>query len=269
MLEGRRDAVEKFGKLRSVVFRNFLLNSGECMLKKESAEKAISWMSRNGYAYTDYAQLKPSLQTFKNGGQYGVEIPVINSLKVLEQTVRAIEDTGICVTRFNETHGSFLLSDSELLEMLRVCREQNFGIVIGLGPRPEYDIKGSFYRSEFGLEMGRRNNNLDAVKQCVEEAIRLAELGCRGITVYDEGVLKVLAEMRAQGYLPRNLKLKTSTHMMCANPWIGSIFHENGADSVTTAHDLGLPVIQELRKLNPGLVLDVPTDVYKTKGGFI
>lgn len=188
---------------------------------------------------------------------------------MVENTIKAIRDHDIYVTRFNETHGSHLLSDKELNDMLTMCREEKYGIVVGLGPRPEYDVKASFYRSPFGLEMGRRNNNLDAIRQCVEEAIRLAELGCRGITVYDEGILSILSEMREKGALPKNMKLKTSTHMMCANPWIGKMFHDAGADSVTTAHDLGLPTIQALRKLNPDLILDVPTDVYKSKGGFI
>jgi len=239
------------------------------MSVQKSAPRAISWLQSQDYPYSDTGELVVSKSQYAKGGQYGVEIPVINSLRVLENTIKAINDHNVYVTRFNETHGSHLLTDIELEQMLSMCREEGYGIVVGLGPRPEYDIKGSFYRSQFGLEMGRRNNNLDAIRQCVEESIRLAELGCRGITVYDEGVLWVLSEMRSQGYLPKNMKLKTSTHMMCANPWIGKMFHDAGADSVTTAHDLGLPVIQALRKINPNLILDVPTDVYKSKGGFI
>jgi len=239
------------------------------MSVKLSGSRSIEWLKSKDYGYTDQTSLTISGKEFKTGGKYGVEIPVINTLSVLDSTIKAIRSVGIKVSRFNETHGSFLLSDKELEEMLTMCRESGHGMIIGLGPRPEYDIKGSFYRSEFGLEMGRRNNNLDAIRVCVEEAIRLAELGCRGITVYDGGVLKVLNEMRTDGMLPIDMMFKTSTHLMAANPWIAKIFRENGADSVTTAHDLGLPVIQEMRKQVPDLLLDVPTDVYKTKGGFI
>lgn len=239
------------------------------MTVRLSGSRSIEWLKSKGYGYTDQTPLARSGKEFKSGGQYGVEIPVINTLSVLDSTIKAIRSFDIKVSRFNETHGSFLLSDKELEDMLTMCRESGHGIIIGLGPRPEYDIKGSFYRSEFGLEMGRRNNNLDAIRVCVEEAIRLAELGCRGITVYDGGVLKVLNEMRNDGTLPAEMMFKTSTHLMAANPWIAKIFHENGANSVTTAHDLGLPVIQEMRRQVPELLLDVPTDVYKTKGGFV
>lgn len=234
-----------------------------------SGNKSIKWLKAKGYNFTDQRDIPVSTAEFSTGGRYGVEIPVINSLSVLENTIKAIDKYDIKVSRFNETHGSFMLSDNELESMLTMCRESGYGIVIGLGPRPEYDVKGTFYRSEFGLEMGRRNNNLDAIRVCVEESIRLAELGCRGITVYDEGVLKLLNEMREDGALPKDMAFKTSTHMMAANPWIAKMFHENGADSVTTAHDLGLSTISETRRIAPNLCLDVPTDVYKTKGGFI
>jgi hypothetical protein len=154
-------------------------------------------MSSKGYNYTDQRAIPVSTGEFKTGGRYGVEIPVINTPKVVENTIKAIHAHDVQISRFNETHGSFMLTDRELEEMLTMCRESGYGMVIGLGPRPEYDIKGSFYRSEFGLEMGRRNNNLDAVRVCVEEAI------------------------------------------------------------------------SEARRVAPDLCLDVPTDVYKTKGGFI
>jgi hypothetical protein len=47
------------------------------------------------------------------------------------------------------------------------------------------------------------------------------------------------------------------------------IYKENGADSVTTMHDLGLAVLQDMRKAAPDLTIDLPTDVYGSKGGFI
>ncbi|WP_338675152.1 hypothetical protein V1460_20820 [Streptomyces sp. SCSIO 30461] len=217
----------------------------------------------------DGIDLAASTEQYDGGGQYGVEIPVINSYRDLLQVTTCLDEAGITVTRYNETHGSILLSDAEIKDMLALCRDRGEGILISLGPRPEYDIKSSFYRTSFGLEMGRQINNHDAFRACVEEVIRLTDLGCRGVIVYDLGVARVLAEMRADGTLPSDLVLKTSSHCMATNPFLAKIFAENGADSITTAHDLGLPVLQEMRRLNPGLPLDVPMDVYRTKGGFI
>lgn len=236
---------------------------------KLSAGVGTKWLMDQGYPYKDQLELMRSGRTYDCGGFYGVEIPVINSFEVLEGTIRAIKDEGIEVTRFNETLGSLLLSDGEIKDMLALCSEKGYGILFSMGPRPEYDVKSSFARSQFGLEMGRRINNNDGIRASVEEAVRLSELGCRGITVYDVGVMSVLNEMRQQGYLPADMIFKTSTHCMATNPFLAKIMAQNGADSVTTAHDLGLPVIQEIRRLNSDLALDVPTDVYKSKGGFI
>ncbi|MFT3770476.1 MAG: hypothetical protein QM820_34035 [Minicystis sp.] len=183
--------------------------------------------------------------------------------------MKLLREEGVYCTRFNETHGSFLLSDQELQEMLALAAESGYGMVVGLGPRPEYDIKATFYRSEFGLEQGRQVNNNDAVAFSIEEAFRLVDLGCRGILVYDIGLLRVLKQMRSAGALPEDVRFKTSSHCAVSNPMIAQVILENGADSATTAHDLGLPVLQEMRRLNPGLCLDVPTDAYRSKGGFI
>ncbi|MFT3742201.1 MAG: U32 family peptidase [Gammaproteobacteria bacterium] len=153
--------------------------------------------------------------------------------------------------------------------MLQLCFEKKIGMLFALSPRPEYDVKSSFYRSEFGLEQGRRINNNKAISDSIEEAIRLAELGCRGIIVYDIGVLRILSKMRTEGVLPSTLKFKASSHCMAANPMIAKILQENGADSITTIHDASLATLQEMRRICPGLILDVPTDVYAAKGGYI
>lgn len=236
---------------------------------KLSAGRAAAWLRENGFPFSDQIPLEVTQQRFAKGGQYGVEIPVVNNMRILQTMVRLLKSEGVYATRFNETHGSFLLSDSEIQEMLCLARESGYGYTFGLGPRPEYDIKASFYRSPFGLELGRKLNNNDAIRASVEEALRLADLGCRGLIVYDIGVLRILNKMRKDGVLPQNTAFKLSSHCMVSNPMIAQMFHENGADSVTTVHDLTLPVLQEMRRMNNGLVFDVPIDVYKSKGGYI
>ena len=234
-----------------------------------SAGNAKRALDALGIPSTDDVPLKVSGGTFARGGHYGVEIPAINSLKQLQATINALQSEGVYCTRFNETHGSHLLTDTEVSEMLAICRENGYGMVFGLGPRPEYDIKASFYRTPFGLEMGRQLNNHVAFAYAVDEAFRLCELGCRGITVYDIGVLKVLNALRDKGDLPADLKFKTSSHCMPTNAPLAQIFGDLGADSITTAHDLSVQVLQAMRAAAPATVMDVPTDVYKTKGGYI
>lgn len=234
-----------------------------------SSARAEKWLQDNGYPYNDNAPLDISSSEFDTGGQYAVEIPVINSMDVLTKTFNWLEHYDITCDRFNETKGSFLLCDSEIKEMLALCAEKKTGITFALSPRPEYDINASFYRSEFGLEQCRKVNNNRAIAYAMEEAMRLAEFGCTGIIVYDIGILSILSKMRSSGVLPANMMFKASSHCMATNAYIAKILHENGADSITTPHDVSLIMLSNIRQVCPNLIIDVPIDVYRTKGGYI
>lgn len=231
--------------------------------------RATAWLRDHALPYSDSVEMTESVGEFPNGGRYGVEIPAVNTLPMLETMIDLLEENGVYCTRFNETHGSFLLSDSELSEMLELCASRGYGHVIGLGPRPEYDIKASFYRTKYGLEVGRQVNNNDAIAVAIEETFRLVELGCRGILVYDMGLCRIIHQMRAAGAIPADVRIKTSSHCSLTNAMLGQIMQENGADTVTTMHDLGMASLYEIRRLSPGLVLDIPTDTYRAKGGYI
>ncbi|MGP2540616.1 U32 family peptidase [Pantoea eucalypti] len=239
------------------------------MSLKRSANKARDILRENGFPFSDDVTLEPSGRSFSKGGQYGVEIPAVNNLMMLETIVSTLRESEIYCTRFNETHGSFLRSDHEIKEMLQLCHENNYGMLFGLGPRPEYDVKSSFYRTEFGMEQGRQLNNNDAISHSIEEALRLSELGCRGLIVYDPGVLFILNDLRKKEILPVNMKFKTSSHCMVTNAIIARLMADAGADSITTAHDLSLATMYEIRRFNPDLVIDIPIDVYASKGGYL
>lgn len=242
-------------------------NSGSTIVR--GAARARRWLNEAGLPYSDEIELRPSNAQFADGGHYGVEVPVVNNFKVLESTLRLLQQEGLPVTRFNETLGAFLLSDSEVQDMLDLCRENGVGMVFALGPRPEYDRKAAFYRGGFGASQGRRVNNNDALAVSVEEALRLTEFGCRGLIAYDLGVIRLLSDLRTAGALPADLVIKASSHCIVSNPMTSRVYAENGTDNVTTTHDLGLAVLQEIRRGSPQLVMDVPTDVYGSKGGFI
>lgn len=233
------------------------------------ASRARTWLRDHGLPYSDEIELEPSGVEFADGGHYGVEIPVVNNFEVLDATLGMLKAEGLPVTRFNETLGAFLLSDAEVADMLALCRENGVGMLFALGPRPEYDRKAAFYRGGFGASQGRRVNNNDAMAQSAEEALRLTEMGCRGLIAYDLGVIRMLDEMRTAGALPADLMIKVSSHCIISNPLTAKAYAENGANSVTTIHDLGLPVLQDMRKAAPDLCIDLPTDVYGSKGGFI
>src|SRR5215813_2815881 len=221
------------------------------------AARGRKWLQENHLPYSDEIPLQASGGQFTEGGHYGIEVPVVNNFKVLQATLGLLQKEGLPVTRFNETLGAFLLSDSEVSDMLDLCRESGAGMVFALGPRPEYDRKAAFYRGGFGASQGRRINNNDALAQSAEEAFRLTELGCRGLISYDLGVIRMLSDMVKAGVLPSDLVIKASSHCIVSNPLTAKVFYENGATNVTTMHDLGLPVLQDMRTLSPELVIDL------------
>lgn len=265
-MEMEASVLEKTGEAEASIQSGVSLRDHEVV---RGSFRARAWLKSHGYPYSDNVELRASPLRFPDGGNFAVEIPVINTLDVLKGTVAALKEEGIPCTRFNETHGSILLSDSEIREMLSLCAESGYGIAFSIGPRPEYDRKAAFYRGKFGLEQGRRVNNNDAIANSVEEVLRLVDLGCRGVIVYDMGVMRILSEMRESGNLPQDLFFKASSHCIVSNPVTAKIWEELGVDSVTVLHDVDLVVLQEMRRMTNGLILDVPIDVYDDKGGFI
>ncbi|MET8576551.1 hypothetical protein [Streptomyces sp. NPDC005012] len=233
------------------------------------ASRARDWLESAGLPFSDEIPLVASHREFDGGGQYGIEVPVVNSYNVLERLIAQLGEAGLPVTRFDETLGAFLLSDSEITDMLSACREAGIGMLFSLGPRSEYDRKSAFYRGSYGKSQGRRINNNDALAVSAQEAIRLAELGCRGLTVYDLGVVSLLQHMKDDGLLPSDMLVKASSHCIISNPLTAQVYARAGMTNATTIHDLGLAALQEMRRISPELVLDVPTDVYGDKGGFI
>ena len=164
-------------------------------MKKNVSQK---WLDLNELIL-NREPLPHSSEKFSCGGSYGIEIPVINSLSILESTILECKNQGVQCSRFNETRGAGFIPESEVKEMLISCQENKIGLVLSLSPRPEYDTKASFYRSPFGLEQCRKLNNMDAIKWSIDEALRLSDLGCRGLIVYDIGDLSILNEMRNEG----------------------------------------------------------------------
>lgn len=235
------------------------------------AIKGRDWLKENQFPYSDEIALRCSNKEFPNkSGQYGFEIPAVNTLQMLESLISALKKEGIFHVRFDETHGSCLLPESELKEMLALCVENDCGITFSTGPRPEYDRKASFYRTTFGMEQGRRLNNNDAIACTIDEVFRLVDFGCRGIIVYDLGVLYLLNKMRESGVFPREVLFIVSTHCMVTNSLTAKVYAEHGADNIVAPHDLGLAVLQEMRNVLPETIsISVPIDMYHSKGGFM
>ena len=102
----------------------------------------------------------------------------------------------------------------------------------------------------------------------MEDVKRAAELGVRGIVVYDEGLLWVLGKMRKSGELPKNMHFKVSAHTGHGNPASARLLEELGADSVNPVRDLQINMLAEMRCAIK-ISMDVHTENPESSGGFI
>ena len=86
---------------------------------------------------------------------------------------------------------------------------------------------------------------------------RAISVGCRGILVYDEGLLWVVREMKKEGELPANLICKISVQMGAANPASIRLQEQLGAGTYNVPTDLDLPKLAAIRA-----AVDIPIDIY-------
>lgn len=223
--------------------------------------KSIGMPDRDAYDLPD------SPKTFADGGQYRFEVPGIQGPKVMEALLEETEKYGIWLHRVTQTKGIMLLTDNEILHMVRLAKEQKVDLILAIGPRATTDTSASVNTPE-GVRMGYRLRGQEQVVRAVEDVKRAAALGCRSFLVYDEGCLWLLNEMRKAGEIPKDCRFKVSAHMGHGNPCSARLLESIGADSVNPVRDIQLQMLAAMRQ-----AIDIPIDIHtenpKSTGGFI
>lgn len=223
--------------------------------------KSIGMPDRDAYDLPD------SPKTFADGGQYRFEVPGIQGPKVMEALLEETEKYGIWLHRVTQTKGIMLLTDNEILHMVRLAKEQKVDLILAIGPRATTDTSASVNTPE-GVRMGYRLRGQEQVVRAVEDVKRAAALGCRSFLVYDEGCLWLLNEMRKAGEIPKDCRFKVSAHMGHGNPCSARLLESIGADSINPVRDIQLQMLAAMRQ-----AIDIPIDIHtenpKSTGGFI
>lgn len=214
----------------------------------------------------DFART-PSTQTFEDGTHFAIEISSVNNLHILNRIIELADNLDVRLNRVDECRGIFRLPKAEIKEMVRVCKDRNIGLFMSVGPRAIYDI-GGFTKTNNGARVGYRLRGMDNLIRGIEDVLFAADLGVRGFLIYDEGHLKVLSQMKANGQLPADCAFKLSVHTGCSNPASGLIYQELGATSLNVVPDLDLPMLAAFRQTIK-IPLDVFSDTASDAGGFI
>lgn len=213
----------------------------------------------------DYS-LPSSGKRFPDGAQYRFEVPGIQGPKVMEALLEAMDGYGITLHRVTQTKGIMMLTDGEIMEMVRLAREAQTDLILAVGPRATTDTSATV-RTEEGVRMGYRLRGQEQVVRAVEDVKRAASFGCRSFLVYDEGCLWLLNEMRKGGEIPADCQFKVSAHAGHGNPCSAKLLEMIGANSVNPVRDIQLQMLASMRQ-----AIDIPIDIHtenpKSSGGF-
>ena len=126
---------------------------------------------------------------------------------------------------------------------------------------------GRQFTTREGYVSGMRMRGHDMAHFFFKELDRCIEAGIRGFLIADEGLLRVLSEMRADGVLPADVKFKVSVFAGHATGYGARLLQDLGADSFNPLADCTLPMLASIRSC-VSLPLDVYISLVDAMGGF-
>ncbi len=202
---------------------------------------------------------------FADGIRYRIEIPSVEGPDVMRAVLEEAAARDVPVRRVSQGSGVMMLTDAEIGEMARLGAQHGVEVSLFLGPRGAWDTGG---QSAATTAAGGTARGVAGVDWCVAEATRGVALGIRSFLVADLGVLATLGALRTAGELPRNLVLKTSVLLPCANPETARELERLGASTINVATDLAPAELGEIR-VGCSAPLDVYVEVPDDQGGFV
>jgi hypothetical protein len=228
-----------------------------------------AYLAKKGFPDHDLNELPESKFRFSDGAQYRLEVPTVNSADTIRAILETAEKYGVVINRIDETRGIMVHTDEELKEYIRLAKDYLVELNLSVGPRAQYDLspQRATGTSEAG-RIGYRLRGMEQVVRAVEDVKRAIELGCRGILVYDEGLLWLLNEMRKDGEIPEDMSFKLSAHCGQGNPVSFKVMEMLGANSINPVRDLSLPMIAAIRQ-TVKVPIDIHVDNPASTGGMI
>ncbi|GGR65142.1 hypothetical protein [Streptomyces roseolus] len=207
-----------------------------------------------------------SPHSFPDGGRWRTEIPSVEGPEALDTVLREADRLSVPVHRVSQGSGVWMLTDTEITEMVRAAAERSVELCLFTGPRGTWDTGASTRTESRGG--GPRARGHGAVAGCVEDAVRATSLGVTCLLVADEGVLWTLHRARTAGLLPPDTTLKVSALIGPVNPAAYAVHERLGADSINVPSDLTLGHLTEIRRVSRApmdLYVEAPDDL----GGYV
>jgi Peptidase family U32 len=215
----------------------------------------------------DLNELPTSPKRFPDGAQYRVEIPSTEGPRCLEAVREEAERLGVPVHRVSQGSGVFLLTDTELDEMVATAHAARCEVSLFARPNAGWDVSATA-RAPAGAVAAPASRGQEQLVWALEDARRAAAHGIRSVLIADLGVLAAFDAMRAAGELPTSMQAKVSVMLPVSNPSTARVVAGLGANTINLTTDLTLAQLAAIRA-----AVDVPLDVYvevpDNLGGFV
>ncbi len=215
----------------------------------------------------DPAVAPTSMKRFADGKAWKIEIPSTEGPRALAAVIEEAAARRVPVARISQGSGIMLLTDGEILEMVRLGAENHIEVNLFVGPRATFDVGAQVF-SPAGRSLGLSLRGADQLAFAMEDVLRALRLGIRSILVSDLGNLLVMGEAKKRGDLPSDLIIKTSVMMAPCNPASARLLEDLGATTINIPSDLTIPQIAGIRA-----AIDAPIDFYVEApdniGGFL
>jgi hypothetical protein len=209
----------------------------------------------------------PSEHRFPDGAHFRVEIPSVESPRVLEAVIDAAREHGVCVNRVSQGSGAMVLKESELREMARLGAQAGIEVCLFVGPRAGFDV-GAHARSADGAGQYGELRGMRQLTYGIEDIRRACEAGIRSFLIADTGLLTVVEDMRLGGELPEGCVWKISVSVAPSNPATLRLLERCGASTVNLPSDLTHADIAEMRAASR-LPLDLYLETPDALGGIV
>jgi len=216
----------------------------------------IAVLHRQGLPSSDADSLPESSARFEDGRSWRLEIPSVEGPGAMRAVLDEAQTRGIGVDRVSQGSGIFMLSESEITDMLDQGNASGTEVCLFVGPRASWDV-GKQPVSSSGAVAAPTLRGADQVRYALEDVRHAVGRGLRSILVGDVGLLAVIGRAKKDGDLPSELVVKTSVALPCTNPATARVLEDLGATSINLGTDLSLGQIAAIRQ-----AIDVPVDVY-------
>ena len=97
-------------------------------------EKTREFLRSIGLPGGDAYNLPTSGKRFSDGAQYRFEVPGIQGPKVMAALLEEMDRYDINLHRVTQTKGIMMLTDNEIIEMVKLAKQGQTDLILAIGP---------------------------------------------------------------------------------------------------------------------------------------